>query len=876
MNERGQLAEIGDRLTGAAERLLAENLKELGKVFAAELLEIIRGRLGANFGQAIRGYIKKLREDFDETLALRLASAADASVADVLPAFAQEVVEFAEGRRIALSFDSGERLNDEEARLLVDVAERLPEGCHARVAFVTDGALNRERVRQLRILGPSIYEIEVGPLSEEAVAAWLSDAGLMDLGIAQVVRATGAYPLHVGDLVRDLQRGGRLGDLPLNEQIALRVEASWQNVPIEVAAVARKLCVLPDPLPQPRLRELLALDAAAFGEAVATLEEARIFPTRVDGQPWFHEQRRAFVLAKLGQSERDEAATAAADIVWEEFKTTGDRRWVALFTTLAEQAKTLQAREPMLREVLALDEPALATMAALVELMTPENRGAAEGDVLFRHARRFTQLDINPLAIVASLESAELVATASNDYATVIVPTLTDRALAAIEGAAFLRLQRTPIPELTWAAFQLGIRTRLDDFDIASFGIGRPSIGSLSRVALGGDPSPGLGRTGPNRRDGGSHILARGRYAERPMWLVASYDDRSPRDRAIADIESLSVEVLGEALTVQESFPHPLEVVPTQRFANAGARAFDIGSLYTRRRGELRIELPQPLSHEQGLQLRVETAQLLRRRASSLERYAMELDQTFGIYWDAGDSWSVECVMSGSEERAVRVAGLLAESQDDRYRFFRLEQRLALSPDAALDHVSVGYGRSRGLYVNDPVMAEIGRRRTKAALFNSGQPKRRVAVEQTVIEEMVREGFLRQMEDARALQPISARPFEPLPPTALYVYVLLEPPDPGWVAGAGADVIVVERLSESGHDEAHVASSQGGVDFSGIIPAATGPTDGLFTEAFGFTPDWRAPEILGGSRGMLDALLVDYAGFDEDDLDLRWPQELDH
>jgi hypothetical protein len=131
------------------------------------------------------------------------------------------------------------------------------------------------------------------------------------------------------------------------------------------------------------------------------------------------------------------------------------------------------------------------------------------------------------------------------------------------------------------------------------------------------------------------------------------------------------------------------------------------------------------------------------------------------------------------------------------------------------------------------------------------------------------------MADARALQAIAAQPIEHLPSITLYVYVLLEAPTTGWVAGAGADVLVIERESESGQDEAHIASSQGGVDLSARFPRATGSIEELFAAAFGFTPEWRGPEVLTASRGGIDSLLVNYGGWDDDDLDLRWPAEMD-
>jgi hypothetical protein len=88
-------------------------------------------------------------------------------------------------------------------------------------------------------------------------------------------------------------------------------------------------------------------------------------------------------------------------------------------------------------------------------------------------------------------------------------------------------------------------------------------------------------------------------------------------------------------------------------------------------------------------------------------------------------------------------------------------------------------------------------------------------------------------------------------------------------------VNVVERHSESSHDEVHVAASEGTIVSEGFIPIATGPTAELFQEAFRFTLDWGASEIVRANQCGLDTLLVEYAGFDENDLAFVWPQELE-
>jgi hypothetical protein len=866
--ERGSVAELGDRLADAAERMLMENVRELGLVIGAELLEIVRSRLGPQFGKALSRYVSKLSEQVDESLAVRLAAAADESTATVLAMFAAEVVAVAEDRRIALYFDVGERLNDEEIRILADLAERIPHGCHVRVAFATFGGDSVARVAELRLLAPAIHEIEVLPLDESDVEAWLTDTGT-DVPVGRVMKATGGYPLHIGDLIQDVEKGATVNDLPLNEQVARRVEAAWQELPVEAAGVARSLSVLEEPLPEAKLRELVALEAGPFAQAIDILVRARIFPTRVNGQPWFHEQRRSYVRRKLTLDELDEASTRAAEAVWDQLRETLDPRYATQFADLAANASTLRSSDEKLDAVLGLDVAEHAAMAALIELMTPGNRGAAEADQLFRNARRFTDIALDPLAVLAKLEEVGLVVTASNDYSTAVVPILTARAIAAIEGRAYRNLNRSPVPELASLVLQIGVRPHLGEFTQARFGIGRPSIGGLARTAGGGDPEPGFGALSPDRRNPGTHLLCRGSYADRPLWLVASYDSLEAREEARQELEAVDTEIFGGRLRVGEVFDHPSRVVPEQRFANAAARAAGLGPSGVPPTGDIKVPLVEDLDRLRHHELRVETAMALRALAGDIERAAMDLDEPFALYWDEGEQTRIDCTVYGGEEKAIRVPGLadvgLGES---RYAFFEIEQLLELGASERLQNVTRGVGRGQQ---GDPVFAEIARRRNRAFAFNSAQPPRAVALEPVVLEELIRGGFLRVMADARVLATVMPREPAPLPPTALHVYVVLENPLSGWKPGCAAEVIAAESESKSGEDEVYFGLSRSGVDVTGFFPRVTDDAAARFESAYGFSPSPSGPSHSWMMFGDLDMLLRDYAGFHEDDLAPHWP-----
>jgi hypothetical protein len=866
--ERGALIEIADRVGGVTKRLLTTTSQELGKVVAAELLALVRGRLGEDVGKALGQFVKSLRDEMSETLMSRLYTAVDESMAETLAAFAKEVAEFGYPRRVSLSFDAGERLTADERRLLVDLAERIPANCHIRAVFATDLPERRGAVGDLRALSEAVLEIEVPPLGQDAIREWLDAEELGEVDASLVERATGGYPLHIDDLVRHLKQGGSIMEAPLNAQIAQRTEMAWRALPHEVATTARVLCVLPDPLPEERLLKLTGMSEPEYGHVVQQLEWARFFPVRVNGQPWFHEQRREFVLRQLSDGERDGACTRAAAVVWDEVLARENFLYVDLFARLAEGAKTLQGKDRRLAAAVALPEQELAVAASLLELMLPQKQGASDAQELVRHARRFTDQAIDPTSVFRNLEQTGLIAFARNERLAIVLPSWSAQAAAVIHGRAWRTLKRAPIPELTPLAYEVGLRPLFGEFEAMQFGVGFPSTALLSRMAAGADPEATLPIPRVDRRRLGTNLVVRARFGGRPMYTAARFRNEEARAAAAERLTEASAEIFGESLEIVDVMRHPLESVAALRFVRAAERAFGARSSDARDFGEMRIKLPEPLAYEQAMEVRVAATRFMRERASDLERRAMELDAPYAIYWDhEGDVW-IECTVQGGHEGAVRVPGLLTQTHDPLFDFFVLEQAIGLQEGAYIRQVREGAVLPTK---EDPVFAEVGRRRSDAREFNSAQPRLRVVLESELLEPLVSDGFFRMMADARAFQALAVTDAEELPPTALYVLVVLEEPSPGWIAGAGSSVTTLERVSDSGQDEIQFELVQGTTDRTHGFPSATPSSESLFGERFGFGYAREVPGFLRGMHSGIESLLSSYAGYAPDDVDFRWP-----
>ena len=848
IDSESRLTLLCERLVGAAERQLSENLKELGKALGLELLQLVRSRLGSQFGSAIAGYVQELQKEVDSSLSARLAAAADVSIAEVLAGFSREVVDFCDPLRLAIYLDGGQDLNDEQVRLLADLANRVPPNLHLKVCFATESSENRSRVRSLCAWAPAAFEIEVPPLDEAAVSHWMHDSGLVE-NLDNVRAATGFLPLYVKDMIRE---GGLIADLPMNQQIQRRVERSWQQLGNEAHRAARALAVLPVRLPDEQLATLLEVDDVQWGQIVEDLTEAGFF-TDVSGAPWFHDQRRRFVLGRLQPSELDSAATRAAQLVWEALAASDESRLVSVFAQLASQAVALRRSDPKLDAVFSLDESAHAVMAALIELQT-DGRDATEAEQLFLHARYFTDLDLDVEQVLDTLTTADLVVTASNNYATVVLPNVSGQAVAAIVGLAFDRLTRTPIPVLANLMFELAMRPLMGSFNRCAFGMGSPSVPDLAEAAT----TRPVGRTADNRQILGNvrasstvdpGLLVRGTFAGRPVWFVPSFDSESDRDDVGRVLPTASASVAGYDLVVSDVRPFPERVVPSLRFATAAARAFGLSPSLLETNA-LKQRLEPSVSPEARRDLRLRGAQLLRERSSEIERVAMELDVPYAIYWDTFADYEIDCLVYGGLEEARRVDGLAQRRLDRRYEFYQLARELGLEPPAGLRRLDGHLGDPSE---NNPVLDEIEFRKGNAQKFNASQPKMHIEASEDAIGSILRDGFVQHMEDSRLLATLVPRPRE-LEPIAVYALANLPPPRHGAIidfAGGTA----VELPSSSGVDEFHFA----------LVTESEAEEKRTFKDIYGFGTRERGGHRMECASGV-SSLLAKYAGLSSHDV----------
>jgi hypothetical protein len=753
VTEQGRAREIAGHIVAVADRLALEGAQELARVIGKELLALVRGRIGDDVGKAFVEYLGELKSTVDERLAVRLTAAVDPGVAGLVLDFAAEVCAFVGDQQVILALDAGERLGEEDIRLLADLADRLPNRLRLRLGFSTHTDLHRSRVEFLVGSGDRITEQHVGGLDVEGIATWLADVGLDSGAAAEVARVTGGYALHVGDLIAHLMQGGLIEDAPLNELFARRTNQAWQSLSPDIAKHARALCVFADPLPRERLLSFLALDSPTWGEVEDRLWRARIFSVEVNGQRWFHEQRRQYLVREvLGDAERAEASDRAAQTLYDLVNRDGAVDRLGELATVVAAATPLLETDNQLAAAVALARDELALAASLIELIEPTSATpAVRGDVLLRYARSVFGATGDLIEAVRRLGQRDLVAVQEASGVAVAVPYWrSGMVMATVAGRAVRELgRRLPVPRAASAVFQLQVQPRLGPFSEAHYGLGSPSMGKLSEMAMESRrPSPPPVVIG--RPDPGSNLLIRGKYAGREFYAAVTFPSASDRDTAHGHLQGLSGEILGQRFEVNDLISHPVDPVASRRFLEAAER------LTKKRLGGalpsqmISLHLEEPLAPEEALRRKAAVLHVVRERTSVLERMATQLDEPMGYaYFSEGGSF-YEVEVHGGREGVEQMREPPVERWDDPYQLFRVAHALDLKPGEGLGRVRMQWGKTPN--GNDPIVEVLARLHWKAAQFNRYQSRRRVVVlDADWLEQTLTEAARRNFKDAEAL-----------------------------------------------------------------------------------------------------------------------------
>jgi hypothetical protein len=400
----------------------------------------------------------------------------------VLVGLADELCELAEGEPLILALDAAELMTSADRGVLRDLASALPKGVRMRLGFATSSIEQRTAVDVLLASNSGVQELVIEGLGLHDVAAWLSDSGL-DRGLADRARRfTCGYPLLIQSVISDVRAGGDLERAALHQQFAAQTLLSWHALDPAARACARRLAVLPEPLPATDCAQLCEMSLAEYADTVDRLRRAFILATVVNGEPWFHEQRRVFVRAQLLPAELAESCGRAADRVLEHLKSSNDLGWVQPFAELVAEAKPLLDRDRKLMAAVELPRTELAICAALIDLGEKQNDLIVRGDQLLRHARAWFGMDGDLVPALRQLAERDLLVLLEQSSVSVAGPKWSLMTMVTLQGRAAREFGRLPIPSLTTTYVALGLRPVLGGFERLAYGVGRPSWTEIAQA----------------------------------------------------------------------------------------------------------------------------------------------------------------------------------------------------------------------------------------------------------------------------------------------------------------------------------------------------------------------------------------------------------
>lgn len=795
--QRGVVDDVGRRVERAALALAREQATELAKAVGAELLALVRGKLGSEFGEGIAAFVRHLRAESGTDIRSRIGAASDPSIAQTVVGLANELLDLAEGAPLLLALDAAESMTPADRGVLADLAGPLAEDVCLRVGFATSNLRQQEAVDELLAVGAGVQTEVIRGLDQPSVAAWLREVHL-DAGLAERThRVTGGYPLLVQSVIADIRAGGRIDNVPVHKHFAAQTELAWNALDPTARACARRLAVLPEPLPDRLCAELCAMSLPEYADAIERLRRGFILATVVNGRPWFHEQRRTFVRARLTQEELADASSRAATIVLEHLRETEDLGWVQPLSELAAEATTLLKTDPQLAAAVELPRAELAVCAALIELAEKQHEFVVHGDDLLRHARAWFGANGDLVPALRALAERDFVALLERPHISVARPKWPLMTMVTLQGRAAREFGRLPIPSLTSLFFALGVKPALGSFERFAYGVGRPSWTAIAHSLL--EPRKPIAdvRASPSFGELKPALLARGHMGGRPLYCAARYESASDRDETLRKLEALDTELFNERLRLDEVLSSPGIAVASERFVIGLDRAA----------GE-RVEQTsgKQLSIEEAMELKAQTLILIRSLCSPRERIAADLNQPASWHWLAGDDWVIQGAVRGAGDGAVHHTRPPVVETNDPYRIYRLIDVLDLPPSASLGRYRHELGTS--WKEADPVADIVGYLADAMRDFNGTQQPRTLRLDADDLRNALLDARRRALADARALTamlPVLGERRRPPKPEALYLVLIRTDPAAGLFYGEYLSAHYETVQSETSEEEVHVA-----------------------------------------------------------------------
>jgi hypothetical protein len=197
--DEGVARRLGELLVEGGRRLARAKASQIGVAVARIILGFVRDRVGDNVAGVAAEYFEQVRNAATDDLESRIRQAADPDVVHAIASLAVDVAAAAGGRRLLLSLDSINHLQNDDRGRLMDLAPILPDGVSVMCTFTSLRGTDESILDQYRLEGITVYPL-LG-LEVWAVREWLDAEGLVPELSDQLWRTTNGYGLAVADVV---------------------------------------------------------------------------------------------------------------------------------------------------------------------------------------------------------------------------------------------------------------------------------------------------------------------------------------------------------------------------------------------------------------------------------------------------------------------------------------------------------------------------------------------------------------------------------------------------------------------------------------------------------------------------------------------------
>lgn len=800
VDDGNSAARAGMLLVAAVQGVVDQRARDLAAAALGFLSGVLRDRVGDTIGDLVEDTVSQVKTSASEQLVDRIAASSNPDVVKAFVTLAREARQFAQGP-IALSLDSGERLSEDDLRILYDLIDLLPEGVTVRVAIATTSGREVGVVGQLRARGALPVHLE--PLGEEDVLGWLAEENVAAGHVVKVMEVTAGYPLYVDAAIGHLQAGLTLHDLPTEQSFVAQTEQLFRRLDADCQRAALYLAAFTDP---PLLVDALASvgqDEAGWSLLEGRLQDERMFATIVNGRPWFHElRRRALWSDVLSDEQRTISAKFALARIVDQVDRDGHLSLTACMdlARLSAESEEFLDEHANLREALDVSPDALGFLGAVMELSEPGSEYEAVGvEAAIRHAREAFGVADDLLPTVRSLAEGDLVYMVENEQAAVVVLTW-ESAMArfAVAGRLAQLTNRTPVPRLATATFQIELGPRLGQFESAAYGVGHPSLTTMSKSL----------KDTLVERDG-QHVaflperpgaLVRMRVGSIDLYAGVLFADQGQRDAASQALSGLSdPHFYGQHFEVSSVTAWPQQVpLPSMRFVNAAALVSgvkfggDHGST-------LGYEHPIVSDLREETEITRRTYAVIRELASPMERSVLDLNRERGYLYGRDERGALIAEVANGDsvvEIEITDAPHPWFGPQSPFAALQMEQAAGLLSN---QHVTHTVFRSAGT-AQDPVPDIIKTIEKKIREYNRAQRtglRVEVRLDQEGITEAIQVAQDQRSNDAAAL--LAAGVLNTRDPVSLFqdLYVAINPgPErEGWVTGAEGHLFYVRAAA---------------------------------------------------------------------------------